>query len=406
LNAIEDRIFTGRRIAFYGTGVTVAYGLALTWRLFHGQWIFLPDGRLRCVDFGWMWLAGIFTSSGAISKIYDYSTFSAAQFALFGQNNCPFFPEFDYPPISLFITYPLGWMPYLAAFLVWNFVTLLLYLTAVYSIIPRKAAVVAAMAPFFVAVNADFGHNGFLTAALIGFALCFLERGPWLPGIFLGLLTYKPQFGVLFPIALLAERNWRAIGSTTVASLAFGVMAGAAFGFQRWLSFFEALLNRHSTLSPHPEVPLALHSVFGLLRWADTSAGVAWGGHLVVATVLALTVWVVWAKPIPFSLKATVLCIGSAMVSPYILFYDLCILTIGVAFLVHDGISRGFLAGERTAILICFAALFLVQIPIGPVVSATLFFLTTRRIVAYRRLGRTVVPEKTNNFEMRPIAGD
>jgi hypothetical protein len=153
-------------------------------------------------------------------------------------------------------------------------------------------------------------------------------------------------------------------------------------------------------------VPLALHSVFGLLRWVEASASVSWAGHLFVGAIVAGTVCSVWAKRSPFSLKAAVLCIGSAMISPYILFYDLCILSIAVAFLVRDGLARGFLRGERTAILICFAALFLVQVPIGPVVCVTLFFLAARRIVVYRRLDQTVVLEKSNNFEMKRSAGD
>ena len=34
---IEDRIFTERRIRFYGLGVAVAYALSLAWRLVHGN---------------------------------------------------------------------------------------------------------------------------------------------------------------------------------------------------------------------------------------------------------------------------------------------------------------------------------------------------------------------------------
>ena len=86
------------------------------------------------------------------------------------------------------------------------------------------------------------------------------------------------------------------------------------------------------------------------------------------------------------------------MVSPYILFYDLCVLSIAVLFLVRDGIERGFLSGERTIMLICFAALFLVQVPIGPVVCATLFFLAARRIVAYWQRNRVVVRENACSF--------
>jgi hypothetical protein len=403
---IEDRIFTERRVRFYGTGVVVAYVISLAWRYFHGQWIFLSDGRLRCVDFGWMWLSGRFSVAGDSSQLFDYSTFSAAQMALFGHDNCPFITPYVYPPTYLFITYFLGFMPYLIAFAIWVLATLFLYGTAVYTIIPRRAAVVAAMSPFFVAVNADYGHNGFVTAALFGFSLAFLERRPWLSGIFLGFLSYKPHIGVLLPLALLVSRNWRAFASATVATVILGVGAVFAFGPEGWLTFLHTLLDRRTTLSPDSAVPLALHSIFGLLRWAEASAQVSWVGHLAVAAIVAMTVWVVWAKPIPFSLRAAVLCIGSAMVPPYILFYDLCILSIAVAFLVRDGMSRGFLPGERTVILICFGALFLVQVPIGPVVCAALFVLVARRIVTYRRLDTTLVRSVTNNFEIKAIGGD
>jgi hypothetical protein len=406
LAKIEDRIFTERRIRFYGAGVAVAYALSLAWRLAKGQWILLPDGRPRCIDFGWMWLNGHIAVSGDPAQIFNYSTFSAAQLALFGEGNCTFFSPFGYPPTFLFFTYPLGFLPYLVAFAVWVLATLALYGTAVYAIIPRRTAVIAAIAPFFVAVNADFGHNGFITAALFGFSLAFLERRPWLSGILLGLLTYKPHLGVLFPLALLVSRNWRALASATATGLIFGIGAAIAFGSEGWSSFFHTLLYRQSSLSPDAEVPLALHSTFGLLRWAEASAQVSWAGHLTVASIVGMTVCVVWAKPIPFPVKATILCIGSAMVAPHILFYDLCILSIAVAFLARDGLVRGFLPGERTVILICFAALFLVHVPIGPVVCAALFFLAARRIVAYRRLDQAAVSATANHFEMKVLAGD
>src|SRR5437868_5559856 len=50
---IEDRIITERRLRFYGSGIILAYLLSFGWRFVHGQWIFLSNGRPRCVDFGW-----------------------------------------------------------------------------------------------------------------------------------------------------------------------------------------------------------------------------------------------------------------------------------------------------------------------------------------------------------------
>jgi hypothetical protein len=406
LREIEDQILTEARVRFYGTGVVIAHALSLAWRLLHGQWIYLSDGKLRFTDFGWMWLSGQLAVEGYAGRIFDHASFPDAQVALFGRDDTAFFYPFTYPPTFLFFSYPLGWMPYLAAFIVWILATLLFYEAAVYAIISRRTALIAAIAPFPVAVNIDFAHNGFLTAALIGFSLVHLERRPWLSGVFLGLLTYKPHIGALFPLALLASRNWRALGSAAAASVIFGIAAASAFGSEGWSSFFHTLLDRQSNLIVDPAAPLALHSVFGFIRWTEASPAVAWAGHLVVAAIVAISVGIIWAKPIPYSLKAAILCIGSAMMSPHILFYDLCILSIAVAFLVRDGAIRGFLQGERILILICFVALFLVQVPIGPVICAALLFLTVRRIFACRRLGQAAALQGAKNFEMKVLIGD
>ena len=99
---------------------------------------------------------------------------------------------------------------------------------------------------------------------------------------------------------------------------------------------------------------------------------------------MALAICVVWARPIPYSLKAATLCIGSLAITPYVQIYDLCALSIAVAFLIKDGLSVGFLPGERTAILICFAALFFLLNPVGPIVYALILSLIVRRIAIYR----------------------
>jgi alpha-1,2-mannosyltransferase len=46
------------------------------------------------------------------------------------------------------------------------------------------------------------GQNGFRTMALLGGALMLLERRPIFGGVLFGLLSYKPQFGVLVPLFL------------------------------------------------------------------------------------------------------------------------------------------------------------------------------------------------------------
>jgi arabinofuranan 3-O-arabinosyltransferase len=382
---IEDRIFTRRHLRLYGSGLVIACISTawLAWALGRGEWAILPSGELGEIDFCWIWMSGVFAVSSDPARIYDPSVLSAAQDTFFGPGNCVFY-YFDYPPTSLFLTYLLGLLPYVTAFAVWIIGTLILYLTAIYRIVPYPVALIAALAPAAVLKNVQLGHNGFLTAALIGLSLAFMERRPWVSGVFLGLLTYKPQFGVLFPLALLASRNWRALGGATAASLALGVMAAFAFGYQGWPAFILSLLGRNSSLSPDGQVELNLQSVYGLLHWVGTSGTIAWTVQLTIAALVTAAVCVVWAKPIPYSLKAAIVCVGAVMVSPYLLAYDLCILSIAVAFLVRDGLSRGFLPGERTGLLICFAGLFPVATPVAPMICAVLFSLILRRIVAWR----------------------
>ena len=80
----------------------------------------------------------------------------------------------------------------------------------------------------------------------------------------------------------------------------------------------------------------------------------------------------------------------------YVQIYDLGVLSIAVAFLIKDGLSVGFLPGERTAILVCFAALFFLLNPVGPIVYALIVFLIARRLAAYRRDVGTQTPLALN----------
>jgi arabinofuranan 3-O-arabinosyltransferase len=390
---IENKIFTEQRLLVYGSIVAVAYAIGLVSLGVHNG-LFASHDKL-CIDFTWMWVSGAFARSSDPARLYDVSAWSAAWTVLTGLDGCHMADiHFDYPPTFLLITYPLGLMPYSVAFVVWMLATLLLYLAAVYVILPRPAAVIAAFTPIAVPVNVLLGHNGFFTAGLIGLSLVLLERRPRLSGIFLGFLTYKPQFGVLFPLALLASRNWRVLVSATATSLALGVAAAAAFGYRGWPSFIASLFDRNASLSPD-RLELRLTSIYGVLHWVGASASMSWTAHCVVAAIVALTVWFVWAKSVPHSLKAAILCVGSITATPYLLPYDFCILSIAVAFFVRDGLSRGFLPGERVAMLICFASLFLFLgafAPTGPFVCAVMLFLIARRVVAYR--GRSGVGQK------------
>ncbi len=84
---------------------------------------------------------------------------------------------------------------------------------------------------------------------------------------------------------------------------------------------------------------------------------------------MAVIVCVLWARPISYPLKAAALGIGSVVAAPHAISYDLCIMSIAVALLVRDGMSRGFLAGERAIILVSLLGLIF---PVGHIPVITL----------------------------------
>jgi len=383
LRNLENRVFTARNLRFYGPGFAVANITALVLAFFHGNWLFGPDGKLSCIDFGFLWLSGKFAALSDPSVIYDLAKFGAAQTDLFGPTSCVLIHPFEYPPVLLFFTWPIGQMPYFWAFAVWNSVLLALYLAVAYVIVPRAVTIVAALTPFAVARDLQLGHNGLLTAGLIGLPLALLERKPYLAGAVLGLLTYKPQFGLLFPVALLASRNWRALSGAAASSIALAFAAALAFGARTWPSFFVALGVRSPTLSPEPAVTLRLQSVYGLLQWGGAGVPASLAIHFVIALMMAVAVWVVWARPYPHALRASVLCIGCLVVNPYLLEYDFCVLTMAAAFLIRDGLSRGFLPGERAAVVIGWIALIWLHVRVGPVIfCGIMLFVIYRRVAA------------------------
>lgn len=381
---IESRLFSERRLLVCGSTAAVSYEVGLAWLLIRHEW--LSRAGKPCNDFNWIWLSSKFALFNSLDRAYHYPAFLNAHANLFGSPYC-ILEHFDYPPTLLLFTYPLGAMPYPIAFAVWMAATLTLYLAAIYAIIPRPAAVIAALTTYPVVFNVLMGHNGFLTAGLMGLSLVFVERRPRLSGILLGLLTYKPQLGILFPFALLASRNWRVLLTATGSSVMFGVAAAIAFGYRAWPSFIGALTDRASDVGNAPEQAFtsALVSVFAVLRTAGVSAHTSWAMQLAVTAIVAATVCALWAaRSIPHSLKAAVLATGSLLASPHAHGYDACILTIAVAFLVKDGLERGFLPRERGTILGCWAGLFLLTGPVPAIICVVLLILVVRRVMLCR----------------------
>ena len=252
-----------------------------------------------------------------------------------------------YPPIFLFVAGALASMPYTAAALAWLGVTLPAYVAAVRAIVGERAGIFVALGFPAVLWNASAEQNGFLTAALIGGTLTLMQRRPVLAGLCLGLLSYKPQFGLLFPIALIAGGQWRTIASAAAMTCALAGLSLVAFGLQSWQAFIAWMPTTSRVVLGEGGADFSrLQSLFGLIRAYGGSETLAWGaqGALALALVGAI-VWL-WRSRVEFEIKAAALACAALLATPYLYMYDLVALAVPVAFLLRLSLRQGFLAGE------------------------------------------------------------
>src|SRR6266436_3081667 len=229
-------LLTTSRLRLYGCAIGVVYACFFASVYRAGSWIIGPGDAPIYTDFACGWIAALQALSGQAASLYDPANFTAVQAALVGPRE-DLYPNWPYPPTFLLIMAPFAALPYFWAFAAWDVVTLLGCLIVIYAIIRRRAAIAVVLASPFTAWNFLAAQNGFLTASLLGGSLLLLERRPALAGVLIGCLTYKPQFGVLFPAALVAAKQWRAIASAVISTAVLAGASLAVFGAEAWGAF-------------------------------------------------------------------------------------------------------------------------------------------------------------------------
>ena len=270
-----------------------------------------------------LWSYGQILRQGDATRLYDFDALHAAQVAM-GIEPWTHNP-FPYPPIVIPFLYLSSPLDYPAACVLW-----LAAGCALYVAVTRTTAFgtwLALLAPT-TTVTIMAGQAGFLVAFLLVGGLRLRTRRPWLAGFLFGLLTCKPQFGLMVPVVLLATRDWRTMTATcsTVAALAFGttMLLGPAIwvdwltSLPRYQAWFETLTVRHF----EPTVTMNLQ----LLGVPHRVASAAQAGVAVAAAA-----WVWWAcRRFAPALAVPVALLATCLATPHALVYDLPLLTAAV----------------------------------------------------------------------------
>ena len=306
-------------------------------------------------DFSNVYAAGKWVLEGRPEAPFSPALQHEMERKIFGAHT-PFY-GWHYPPVFLGLAALLALPPYLLSLALWQAATLALYLWNIAAIAGDRRVLLPALAFPAVLVNIGHGHNGFLTAALFGGGLLVLDKRPLVGGILLGLLVYKPQFGVLIPLALIAGGRWRAFIAAAATVIAVCAATWVAFGTATWLAFRESLdFTRTVVLEQGTTGFFKIQSPFAALRMWGAPVGLAYMVQALLAIAVTLAAIKLWRGDMPYPRKAAGLLAGALLVTPYLLDYDLVVLGPAIAFLAADGIRRGFAPYEKSALAFAFVA--------------------------------------------------
>ena len=381
---------TRRRLSIYPKLFLAVYVVSAAVWLLRSKGLIDPGGHPIGADFIDPWSASWLTLHGAPSAVYNISRlWSVERMAVPIRSR---FAGFHYPPIYLLMILPLALLPYAWSLLVWTVATFAAYLAVMWKIDRERDSLWLAIAFPGALVNLTNGQNGFLTLALLGGGLLTLERRPILAGVMFGLMSYKPQYGILVPVFLIATGRWRTIAAASVTVVILAALSFAIFGAQTWQAFFSSIaFTRHVVLEQGGSGFEKLQSAFAAARLWGSSVATAYAVQAAVGLIAAIVViWIWWRTP-NFTLHAAALATGVLLMTPYMMDYDLVILALPIAWIALEGARSGFLPWEKSLLALAWLLPLFARslaghalIPIAPLVTLLLLADIARRVPATR----------------------
>ncbi len=329
-------LLTARRLTLWGAGLLGLSGFIYVHTMMVPG---LVDraGRFKGTDYIQFYVMGSLALEGRTDALYDPDAHLAEGRRRIHPNLQYYAAHPNYGPQVALAFAPLAVLPFGASLTIFLALTALCYGFSVWLVWRecdalgrhgRLIAVLAAASPLFWNV-VRYGQASAFSLLAWSVALVALKRHrPFLAGLAIGCLAYKPQLGIVLGVVLVATRQWRVVGgamTTAVGQL-----------FVAWLAAGSAAMTRYVaelwTLTLNPRLvelyPSEIHSVRGfvqLLVPAPSLVTICSLAALLAVLVLAIRSW---STSAPVGLRWGQLVLFSVLASPHFVSYDLLLLTI------------------------------------------------------------------------------
>jgi len=332
------------------------------------------SGRIGLLGPGTDWLAFYGAAraylDGHLALIFDPEAFTAhlnSEFGWWLVEPLAFRP-WVYPPGFLLLVLPFGMLPLAGSYVLFQVAsgTALAGALAFKADRPdvRRLIIASAFLSFGAAANIMQGQNGFLTAAFLIGGWRATRSSPLLGGALLGMVTVKPQFWLLVPVALVALREWKALASCVGSAVVLAAVSAALFGIDAWLHWID--------FARHPGVWIPNARIFGTSYFSLITAGIGLSGKL--ADAIQMTVTAASAVVVYLSCRATmprdqqlaILLAAALIAAPHSSYYDTVLLAIAATLWIVDAAERGSaLLRSEFALFVWTAPLFEAEVGRG-----------------------------------------
>jgi hypothetical protein len=305
----------------FAVGVTVA--VLEVGYLLSSPLPFDPVGYMVGRDFVNTWLGAQLALTGDPAPYFAPESYNALLAEKFG----PTYPRhiWSYPPHFLLFTWPWGFLSYMPAYILYSVLGLILYVWVVSDGQRRSDHLVLLILAPAVTLNIWTGQNGFLTTALLIGGLIQLDRRPVLAGVLFGMLSIKPQLGVLLPLMLVLTGRWRTIAAAAATIAVLIAATSIVFGPQVWTAYINDAMPTQSkvVLDGFSHYMVHMPTAFMNAKTAGLSlAAASWIQAVVSAATLVAVTWTFWRRR-DRDLSNALLITAVFTVTPYAFNYDM-----------------------------------------------------------------------------------
>lgn len=326
-----------RMLAILGALSCAAMLAAFYWKT---QWMapFPRDATNLAIgrDFLNLWMYGRAAFTHNPAPFYDPMIYNRALTALLGAG----YPQqtWSYPPTLMLAAAPFGLLSYKLALLLWTALgATALYCASARDFGARWWIVLVSPAAVFCVMS---GQSSLLTTAALIAIFAWQDRRPVLAGVLIGLLTLKPQLGLLLPIMLIASGRWRVFAVAAITSTVLVALTTALFGTQIWIEYWRVGLPAQNEVlrDTHILATYFMPTIFMNAHLTGASYGTSMALQAVFALAAAATVFWIFryrSNSDPLMLQALFFACSLAA-TPYLMGYDALPLAFAAVALLAD----------------------------------------------------------------------